>query len=123
MWIIRSEVRKRPAALTTLSQLRILNYLTDHALSTTQVADRMGVSLPSISRTVAALERKGWVKRRTNNRDRRGNFIVLTPQGRKILDQEREDVRIRMAKRIREMSRTHQKALEKGFKALEVLFL
>jgi DNA-binding MarR family transcriptional regulator len=43
------------------------------------------VSLPTISKSVDMLVRRGWVERSVNERDRRQSMVRLTPKGRRVL--------------------------------------
>ena len=51
------------------------------------LADRMGVSAPTASRSVDALHELGLVERVPDPRDRRALRIDLTPSGRKLLEE------------------------------------
>jgi DNA-binding MarR family transcriptional regulator len=50
-----------------------------------ELAEREGVSQPTISRLVTTLEREGLVARRADEADRRGSFTELTPAGRALV--------------------------------------
>lgn len=50
-----------------------------------EVARRIKLSVPSISRTLNHLEKKGYVKRYQDVRDRRNTYVSVTDAGRDIL--------------------------------------
>jgi DNA-binding MarR family transcriptional regulator len=49
------------------------------------LARHQAVSLPTISKSVDMLVRRGWVERWPDKRDRRQSMVRLTPQGRRVL--------------------------------------
>jgi DNA-binding MarR family transcriptional regulator len=50
------------------------------------LAERLGLSLPGMSRNVDGLERRGLLDRREDERDRRMKRLKLTAAGREVLD-------------------------------------
>ena len=70
----------------TITQIKTLDVLSGCAdeLSVKEVSERLGMSLPSASRTVEALLRRGWLERREDQLDRRVKRIRLTAQGREV---------------------------------------
>lgn len=65
-----------PAAYGILTLLQ-----SDGSLRATDIALRMGVGKPAISRQLAALERLGLITRRLDPEDARSQRVVLTPAG------------------------------------------
>ncbi|GIV55293.1 MAG: MarR family transcriptional regulator [Candidatus Kapaibacterium sp.] len=59
------------------------------ALAPTGLAAELNVSAPTMSDTLAALERKGLIERKPNPEDRRGVFVLLTAQGERVLERVR----------------------------------
>jgi len=49
--------------------------------TSTQLAERLGVSVQAVSKSVTELERAGYVQRRRDARDGRARTIALTPRG------------------------------------------
>lgn len=58
----------------------------------TTLARETGLKMPAISRTLGALEKKGWIERETDTRDRRNIWIRLTEEGRQQLEAEQERI-------------------------------
>ena len=69
----------------TLAQWRALVVVgrTD-AIRVGDIASRIGLSLPSTSRLVGRLERRGYVTTERDDRDRRATLVRLTPEGRDV---------------------------------------
>jgi MarR family transcriptional regulator, lower aerobic nicotinate degradation pathway regulator len=49
------------------------------------LARHQAVSLPTVSKSVDMLVRRGWLERWVDKHDRRHTMVRLTPQGRKVL--------------------------------------
>lgn len=66
----------------TLPQLRVLAYLRRHpGASLGEIARWRDVSLPTMSRMVGCLVKRGWVSRKPDPRNRRSIMLTLTPEG------------------------------------------
>jgi DNA-binding MarR family transcriptional regulator len=50
-----------------------------------ELARHQAVSLPTMSKSVDMLVRRGWVERSAAKRDRRQSMVRLTPRGRRVL--------------------------------------
>jgi DNA-binding MarR family transcriptional regulator len=50
------------------------------------VADRLGLSLPAMSRALDGLVQRGYVERTESEKDRRAKIVRLLPAGRDALD-------------------------------------
>lgn len=55
-------------------------------VSVTGIADAFGVSHAAVSQMAAAMERRGLVAARSDERDRRRSLLRLTPQGRDAVE-------------------------------------
>lgn len=66
----------------TQAQVLIVLKRAGAGLRLSDIADRLGVSAPTVSASVAALERKGLVQKRPAAEDARAVDISLTPPGR-----------------------------------------
>jgi DNA-binding MarR family transcriptional regulator len=58
-----------------------------HPLSPTSIAERLIVTTASVTSLLDTLERRGLVERRPDPTDRRRLLIVITPDGKAIVDQ------------------------------------
>ena len=54
--------------------------------SPTNLAESLNVTTARIANTLRTLERKGFVRRKTNPDDRRGVIVTITPEGRRFAE-------------------------------------
>ena len=90
--VLRASGRGVPGGETelTLSQYFVMDALADEALTVTEVARAAQVAVPTATRSLRALERRGFVDRtRDDDDDRRLVTVELTPAGRAVLDEKR----------------------------------
>ncbi|AIR03354.1 MULTISPECIES: MarR family winged helix-turn-helix transcriptional regulator [Cedecea] len=66
---------------TTLMQLSVAG----EKITVTDLARAQGIDLPPLTRTLAQLEKEGYVTRTPDEKDRRVKFISLTPAGQKAI--------------------------------------
>ncbi len=70
----------------TVPQYRLLSAVAEAPTTRCgELAERMGVSAPTTTRMLSALERDGIVRRDPVDGDRRAIAIALTPKGRRLL--------------------------------------
>jgi DNA-binding MarR family transcriptional regulator len=72
----------------SLTQVKMLNQLDEpeREMPLTEVAETLSLSLPAVSRAIDALQRRGYVERREDERDRRVKRVRITPAGRRVLE-------------------------------------
>jgi DNA-binding MarR family transcriptional regulator len=73
---------RRPLAPT---QMGSLMRIAAGPCTMSDLARHQAVSLPTISKSVDMLVRRGWVERWADKRDRRQSMVRLTPRGRRVL--------------------------------------
>ncbi len=89
---IRMEMRGNRMPGLTVPQLRSLLFIYRHeGASLSQVAEHVGLSLPSMSKTIDALVTRKLVTRRVLPRDRRYVRLGLSPRGRETLEGARKE--------------------------------
>ena len=71
-------------SFTQMKALYLLAELGESSVK--ELADRLSMSLPAMSRSVDGLVGRGFVARRECEHDRRSKLIALLPQGREVLD-------------------------------------
>lgn len=96
----------------SLTQIKTLGCLSgsDVELSVKELSERLGYSLPSASRTVDALLRRGWLERREDEHDRRVKRVRVTQEGRDLvqrIDGARLNSLERFTARLDDDQRTH----------------
>ncbi len=90
-------------------------------LRLSELADREGVARPSVSRIVAALEERGYVRREVDPEDRRAALLECTPKGRKLLAELRSTRAAALGERLDRLSDDDRQALLAALPALEQL--
>jgi DNA-binding MarR family transcriptional regulator len=94
----------------SFTQLKALFLLEDQdGMTVKDIADRLSMSLPAMSRSVEGLVQRGFVARREHESDRRSKQIALLPQGREVLDRvtaAREHALIAFAAELTDAERT-----------------
>lgn len=87
MWFVRRQMRSRRAKGMSVAQFRTLVQLRrSPAVSLSHVAETLGSTLPTVSRVVSGLVRRGYVLRQTCPQDRRQVTLRLTPKGTAALE-------------------------------------
>lgn len=75
----------------TEQQWRVLRVLAEYgAMDTKTLADRSSLLFPSLTRIAATLREKGLVTQTRDDKDRRRQFVEITPEGQKIIDDHAE---------------------------------
>lgn len=68
-----------------MSQIKALYAFRDHdGLSMKELADSLGLKMPSMTILADGLEREGIIRRQRDGKDRRKVFVWLTPKGKRI---------------------------------------
>ena len=70
----------------SLTQLKALHILEQEETSLKELGDRLGLSLPAISRAVEGLVQRGLVTRTEHEEDRRMKRVVVTNAGRDLTE-------------------------------------
>jgi DNA-binding MarR family transcriptional regulator len=100
MQAIWADMRRSRRAIEP-SQWATLRRIARGPCTMSDVARHKGVSLPTISKSVDMLVKRGWVERFVDDTDRRQTLVRLTPAGRRVLAECRrrveESLEIRLA--------------------------
>lgn len=85
MRTLRSEMRQQRASDLSVPQFRTLSFLNRHpGASLSDVADHIGLTLPSMSKLVDGLVDRKLISRHTHAGDRRRVTLSLTSRGRSV---------------------------------------
>ncbi len=72
----------------TEQQWRVLRVLSEYGrMDTKSLADRSSLLFPSLTRIIATMRKKGLVTQMRDDIDRRRQFIEITPDGKRIIDE------------------------------------
>jgi DNA-binding MarR family transcriptional regulator len=83
---LASRARVQRRGTLSLNQTAVLGILTrTGALTPTEIADRMNLSLQALTRTLASLQEAGSVTRMPDPGDRRQSMVAITEIGRSAL--------------------------------------
>tara|TARA_R100000005_G_scaffold94043_2_gene70970 strand:+ start:2286 stop:2594 length:309 start_codon:yes stop_codon:yes gene_type:complete len=77
----------------------------------------------SVSRAILTLEKRRWVRRDVDEKDRRLERISLTQQGRRAYDKLVPMMQAEEAKLMARLGAENSEALQKGLAALEEIYL
>mgnify|MGYP001544840976 CR=1 FL=1 len=120
--LVRAEARRsRPAGLS-LSEFRALACLGTYPdCSLTDLADYLGLQLPTASKLADVLVKRGEITRREDAVDRRRNRLALTPIGRDKLDLAMGVVRAHLGERLSGLTAAEQQVVLKAMHILQQL--
>jgi DNA-binding MarR family transcriptional regulator len=99
MQAIWADMRRSRRAIEP-SQWATLRKISRGACTMSEVARHKGVSLPTISKSVDMLVRRGWVERVVDDADRRQTLVRLTAGGRRVLAECRRRVELLLAEKL-----------------------
>jgi DNA-binding MarR family transcriptional regulator len=98
----------------TLAQLHLAGALEQNPGRTVrELADAAGVSQPTITRALDALQRQGLVTRAASAEDRRCVLVELTGEGRELLRTERARIEARRHELLGELSPEERRQAER----------
>jgi DNA-binding MarR family transcriptional regulator len=104
MQFIRTEMRRRGSAEISIPHFRVLAFIDRHpGESLSAIAERVGLSLPAMSRLVDGLVEHGFLSRQPSAEDRRFVAISITDVGRDLVRAARADAQNRLADVLAEL--------------------
>ena len=86
---VATEMRRSPQALAP-GQMGALMRLKMSPAAMSDLARHLGVSVPTVSKSIDVLEDRKWVERWIDPSDRRQTIVRLTPEGRRVTAAMRE---------------------------------
>ena len=120
---IRTQMRSRRTADLTVPQFRTLSFVSRNAgASLTQVADHIGIQLPSMSKLVDDLIRKGLLKREEHPADRRRITLFATSHGVKITEASRQGTLSHLAQKLGDISTDDKETIINAMETLRSVF-
>lgn len=92
VWRQRLDQRLHPLGLSQ-AKWRTLAHLAAGHLTQCELADRLGIEEPTLARSLASMERSGWIKRQSSERDRRCKTVHLQRKSSSLLQHIEETAR------------------------------
>ena len=120
---IRSEMRSRRSPDLTVPQFRALAFINrNEGSSLSELANHIGLTLPSVSRLVDGLISRGFIAREEHPTDRRRLKLALTNNGQEILETSRHGTLTYLAKKLSDMHGGDREIVSKAMEALRSVF-
>ena len=99
---------RRSGSTIEMSQWSTLRRIGRSPCTMSELARYKGVGLPTISKSVDMLVRRGWVERWVDKSDRRLTLVRLTPSGRRVLATCRQALEDFLDQRLATLSTTER---------------
>jgi len=123
MRAIREQLRKHRSEFLSVPQFRTLLFINRRRnASLSQVADAIGLTLPSMSALVDGLVKRNFVDRRTHKDDRRRVDLTLTERGEATLTSARKETQQYLKERLSRLSEPERNSVFKGLEILRGIF-
>jgi DNA-binding MarR family transcriptional regulator len=120
---IRKQLRKHSARVLSIPQFRTLLFISRHkGASLSDVAEHIGLTLPSMSTLIDGLVTRDFVVRRTHHDDRRRMTLMLTERGETTLRSARQGTQAYLTERLSCFSETERGTVVRGMRILKQVF-
>jgi DNA-binding MarR family transcriptional regulator len=124
MRIIRAEMRSHRTPDLSVPQFRALLYVNRHAgASLSDVAEHLGLTLPSVSKLVDKLVARRLITRESAPEDRRRMILTLTPDGQAALQAAAQATQTRLANLLSTLSPDELTTIVEAMTMLHRVFL
>jgi DNA-binding MarR family transcriptional regulator len=122
MRFVRKHMRSHRGGLS-VAQFRTLILLeSSPTKNLSAVAEFLGVSLPTASRIVTCMVRKGFIDRRECPEDRRHLELVLTTQGAAVMEKSRRATQQHLAQELNSLSDSQRCSILSAMFSLHAVF-
>lgn len=122
--MVRAEVARTPGSGLTLTQMRSLGFLIGSpGASLSELAEHLGVQMPTTSKVVEELVQQRWVIRDVVPDNRRKLTLSITPKGRKVVEKAAEPAMTRMAVLLDQLSVRERQTIARAMSLLHPLVL
>jgi MarR family transcriptional regulator for hemolysin len=120
---IRIEMRRGHGTDLSIPQFRTMAFVQHNAdASLSDLADHLGLTLPSASKLVDGLVKQKLISRQESVLDRRRLTLVLTPDGESIVHSAREGALANLTKIISHLSKDELVTIHQAMELLSPLF-
>jgi len=103
---------RRSGPTIEMSQWSTLRRISRTPCTISELARYKGVGLPTISKSVDMLVRRGWVERWVDKSDRRQTMVRLTTSGRRVLSDCRRALETFLDQRLANLSAPERNAVD-----------
>jgi DNA-binding MarR family transcriptional regulator len=123
MLAIRTEMRSHRGSDLSVPQFRVLVYLNRYeGVSLSDIAEHMGLTLPSMSKMIDGLVARQLATRRMDPLDRRRVTLAPTALGRTAMQSAYKATETRLAERLATLSPSERRTIGKAMQMLESVF-
>jgi DNA-binding MarR family transcriptional regulator len=124
MRVIRQEMRRKTAAEMSVVQFRALA-LSDYrgGASVSELAEHIGLTMPSASKLIDGLVRRGYLRRRPDSTDRRKSILVATARGARAVELARRTTAKHLSGLLEAVPPEQLGAIEDAMSALRTVFI
>ena len=120
---IRVEMRRGRGADLSIPQFRTLRFVQQNPDSSlSDLADHLGLTLPSASKLVDGLVKQKLVTRHESTADRRKLTLMLTQTGTSLVDSARASARLHPAEKLRHLSDDDLERISQAMQILHPIF-
>jgi DNA-binding MarR family transcriptional regulator len=124
MRTIRARMRQEASIELSVVQFRALaRAVRTRGASVSDVAEHVGLTLPSASKLVHGLVRRGYLRRSAHPSDRRICILVPTPKGTRALEAARRAARRHLAAMLQSLPLRQQHRVSAAMDVLRPIFL
>jgi DNA-binding MarR family transcriptional regulator len=124
MQSIRVEMRRGRGSDISIPQFRTLRFIQCNPVSSlSNLAEYLGLTLPSASKLVDGLVKQGLIIRQESTADRRRLTLVLTQTGASIVDSARANARASLAGKLSRLSDNELETICQAMKLLRPVFV
>ena len=104
---------RRSGQTIEMSQWSTLRRIGRTPCTMSELARYKGVGLPTISKSVDMLVRRGWAERWVDKSDRRQTLVRLTKAGRKVLDDCRRALEVFLDERFASLTAAERNTIDR----------
>ncbi len=123
MRAIRAEMRRHRTAELSVPQFRTLSFIERNVdASLSDVAEHIGLTLPSMSKIIDGLVARKLVTRQTAPEDRRRMTLALTARGQTALESSRAATRACLAEDLAALSDRQRETIVQALNSLRPVF-
>jgi DNA-binding MarR family transcriptional regulator len=123
MRTVRAKMRESGALNLSVPKFRTLGFIVRHrGTSLSDVAEHIGLTLPSMSKLIDGLVERKLVVRQSHPNDRRRITLELTGRGRTLWQSARESTQASLAERMSVLSESERATIVRAMRILHPLF-